>query len=164
METITTVKADEILKTLKKIDQKIDQLEANSIENLSKLIDDKFQKNFLKVGSIETQKLSKEVDLQIKHFQLQNEIASLADRKKEIEKLHLDKNRDKLSIVDQEILLKLVEMSSDGGILDKFFKAISNDGDFSYFNLLSISFLRSSIFDLERKLSNLVIQPEPVIP
>ncbi|WP_394758283.1 hypothetical protein [Flavobacterium sp.] len=164
METITTTKADEILKTLKKIDQKTDQLEANSIENLSKLIDDKFQKNFLKVGSVETQKLSKELDLQIKHFQLQNEIASLADRKKEIEKLHLDKNRDKLSIVDQEILSKLLEMSSDGGILDKFLKAISNDDDFSYFNLLSISFLRSSIFDLERKLSNLVIQPEPVIP
>lgn len=164
METITTTKADDILKALNEINKKIDQFEANNIKNISKLIDDKFQKNFLKAGSVENQKLSKEVDLQIKHFQLQNEITSLADRKKEIEKLYLDKNRDKLSIVDQEILLKLVEMSSDGGILDKFFKAISNDGDFSYFNLLSISFLRNSIFDLELKLSNLVIQPEPVIP
>jgi hypothetical protein len=164
METITTTKADEILKALNNIDQKINQFEANNIKNVSKLIDDKFQKNFLKLGSLETQKLSRELDSQIKHFQLQNEIASFADRKKEIEKLRIDKNSSKLSKTDQEVLSKLIKISSSGGIIDKLLNKIVKDDDFSYFNLISISILRSSIFDLERKLSSLAIQPEPVIP
>ena len=42
METISVNKTDEVLQTLKKIDKKIDLLEAKSIENISKLIDDKF--------------------------------------------------------------------------------------------------------------------------
>ena len=164
METISVNKTDEVLQTLKKIDKKIDLLEAKSIENISKLIDDKFSKNFLKVGSIQTQKLSDELDFEIKDIQLKNEIEKFAKRKKDIQKLLLDKNIQKLSKNDQEILSKLDKISSKGGILDRFLKSLEKDGDFSYFNLLSSSFLSSSIFDIERKLSDLAKISEPIIP
>ena len=164
METISVNKTDEVLQTLKKIDKKIDLLEAKSIENISKLIDDKFSKNSLKVGSIQTQKLSDELDFEIKDIQLKNEIEKFAKRKKDIQKLLLDKNIQKLSKNDQEILSKLDKISSKGGILDRFLKSLEKDGDFSYFNLLSSSFLSSSIFDIERKLSDLAKISEPIIP
>ena len=164
METISVNKTDEVLQTLKKIDKKIDLLEAKSIENISKLIDDKFSKNSLKVGSIQTQKLSDELDFEIKDIQLKNEIEKFAKRKKDIQKLLLDKNIQKLSKNGQEILSKLDKISSKGGILDRFLKSLEKDGDFSYFNLLSSSFLSSSIFDIERKLSDLAKISEPIIP
>ena len=164
METIAALKSNELLKTLKKIEKKISQFEVISVQNISKLIDDKFQKNFLKTGSVETQKLSDELDFEIKEIQLKNQIDDLVKRKMEIQKLHLDKNIQKLSKNDQEILSKLDKISGDGGILDRLLKSLEKDGNFSYFNLLSSSFLSNSIFDIERKLSSLALQPEPVIP
>ena len=164
METITTATANEILKTLKKIDQKTFQIEANNLKNISKLIDDKFQKNFLKTGSVENQKLTDELDLELKSIQLKNQIDDLVKRKMDIQKLLLDKNIKKLSQVDQDILDKLVKISSDGGLLDKLLKAFNTDNDFSYFSLFSTSFLKMSIYDIQSKLLELAKIPEPIIP
>ncbi|MEM0577624.1 hypothetical protein [Flavobacterium polysaccharolyticum] len=164
METITTTKADDILKALNEINKKIDQFEANNIKNISKLIDDKFQKNFLKAGSVETQKLSDELDFELKNIQLQNEIEKFRENKIDVQKLLLNKNIKNLSKIDQEILTKLDKISGDGRLLDRFLKSQEKDKNISFYNLVLNSLLSSSIFNIERKLIELAKIPEPVIP
>lgn len=161
METITTTKADEVLKTLKKIDQKIDQLEANNIKNISKLIDDKFQKNFLKVGSVGIQKIIDEIDIELLEIQLNNEIENISKNINEIQKLIVNVNVKNLSQRDKKALSKLEKMSLDGGLFEKYAKALSTEKSFSFYNLLSNMLLTNSISNIRQKLSNLAVTPIP---
>jgi hypothetical protein len=161
VETTSITKTDEVIKTLKKIGKKIDLLEANSIENISKLIDDKFQKNFLKVGSIGMQKLIDEIDFETLEIQLNNEIENVNKNKKEIQKLILDENVKNLSETDKKTLSKLEKMSVDGGLFDQYALAISKEERFSFYNLLSNMLLTNSISSIQSKLSHLAITPIP---
>jgi hypothetical protein len=155
MESSTIEKHEEIIRKIDMLLVKRKDSESKLIQNISKLIDDKFNKNFLKSKSTKIQKLNDAIDSQLKEFMLKREISIIENTKKDIETILQHKKIKSLDIADQEAITNLKSMNRIGGLFDKILEALHNGSDISYMSMFSNVYVSHTLSDLSFKLEKI---------